>query len=141
MKRVVLPWLSGLSLKQQTVLLTALRGCDGVPKEDISKKFVRVYRSLILKNAEEGFDRDIDHHFMKEQITDSDVTEFLGHLDHYYMHWLTHFIYAIEIVGYNHPVSTIRQWWSCLYLGLVSAIHLSPESKEDNDYRLRDKIY
>jgi len=40
---VVQKWVftDNISLKQQTVLLSALRGCDGQSKYDISKKFVR----------------------------------------------------------------------------------------------------
>lgn len=37
MPSVVKLWVSELSFKQQTVLLSALRGCDGRSKKDISK--------------------------------------------------------------------------------------------------------
>lgn len=48
---VVRPWLADLTYKQQTVLLSAIRGCDGAAKEDMNKKFVRAYRSVLLHNA------------------------------------------------------------------------------------------
>ena len=49
---VVQEWLSGLSWKQQTVLLASFRGCDGAPKNDLSKTFTRFMRATLLKNAD-----------------------------------------------------------------------------------------
>lgn len=51
-KCVVLPWVATLSFKEQTVLLSALRGCDGIDKEDISKQFTRKFRAAILHTVQ-----------------------------------------------------------------------------------------
>ena len=130
---VVHPWLNDLSMKQQTVLLSALRGCDGVAKDDISKKFVRAFRSLILQNAAPGKGR-----FMKDELTDKDITIFLQAPDVYPMHWLLHFIHAIEIVGYNYPIADTAHWWKCLYQDITNALHFNMETKVQNDERLQD---
>jgi hypothetical protein len=104
---VIHPWLDDLTMKQQTVLLSVIRGCDGVPKDDISKKFVRAYRSVILQDAApSGHGR-----FMKTEITKADMDSFLKAPDVYPMHWLFHFLHAVEIVGYNYPVKKTRDWW------------------------------
>ena len=130
---VVHPWLDDLTMKQQTVLLSALRGCDGVAKDDISKKFVRVYRSLILQNAAPGQGR-----FMSDLISDWDINTFLKAPDVYPMHWLMHFIHAIEIVGYNYPIKETQIWWYDLYRRLVYALHFNIETSRQNDERLKD---
>jgi hypothetical protein len=134
---VVQDWLAELTYKQQTVLLTAIRGCDGVGKEDISKKFVRKYRSIVLKNAAPGDGPDT---FMKTNIGSQEIESFVEHLDHYPMHWLFHFIHAVEIVGYKHPNREIANWSECLYKMIVSALHMRPETEKEMDIRLADAI-
>lgn len=54
MKNVLQDWVSELSLMQQTVLLTAIRGPDGVRKDHVSKLVLRWLRRCILISA---FDR------------------------------------------------------------------------------------
>lgn len=51
MATVLQPWVSGLSLMQQTVLLTAIRGPDGVPKYGPTKMLLRWYRRCTLFSA------------------------------------------------------------------------------------------
>jgi hypothetical protein len=48
---VLQPWLDALPLMQQTVLLTAIRGPDGLPKYGPAKKLLRWYRRCILLSA------------------------------------------------------------------------------------------
>lgn len=75
---------------------------------------------------------------MRQAITGEDVEKFVNQLDHYQMHWLMHFLHAVEIVGYHHPHAELRAWWHDLYLTIVDALHLRPESFEDNQTRLQD---
>lgn len=131
---VVHPWVDDLTLKQQTVLLSAVRGCDGVSKNDISKKFVRVYRATILQNAAP----QSNGRFMRESITTQDIKIFTKAPDVYPLHWLFHFLHAVEIVGYNYPVLETRKWWRELYLIIVKALHLNPETEKQNNDRLKD---
>lgn len=51
MTTVLQPWVNTLSLMQQTVLLTAIRGPDGVPKYGPTKMLLRWYRRCILLSA------------------------------------------------------------------------------------------
>ncbi len=48
---VLQPWVSALTMMQQTVLLTAVRGPDGVPKYGPTKMLLRWYRRCILLSA------------------------------------------------------------------------------------------
>lgn len=44
-------WIKDLTWKQQTVLLTAIRGCDNRPVTDPVKPIIQEYRSIVLHNA------------------------------------------------------------------------------------------
>lgn len=139
---VVQDWLSNCTLKQQTVLLCALRGCDGVSKEDPSKTFVRQYRRLILRDAgppDADFMKFYDPSDRGYKMSFHDlVGVFASDIDHYPMHWLMHFIHAMEIVGYKHPDTTILGQAHYFYITLADALHLTIETEEDLDERLAD---
>lgn len=51
MPTVLQPWVSDLTMMQQTVLLTAVRGPDGLPKYGPTKMILRWYRRCILLSA------------------------------------------------------------------------------------------
>ena len=51
MGTVLQPWVATLTLMQQTVLLTAIRGPDGLPKYGPTKQLLRWYRRCILLSA------------------------------------------------------------------------------------------
>ena len=137
---VVQEWMSELTWKQQTVLLSALRGCDGVPKDDASKKMARHMRSVLLKNA--GTE---DTSFMTTsgEITDDhwiDIGVMRDNIDKYPTHYILHFMHAAEIIGYFHPDRNISGFWCFVYNLFVEAMHLTPETPEQNTFRLRDGV-
>lgn len=134
---VVRPWLSRLTYKQQTVLLSAIRGCDGVPKEDPSKQLVRALRQTVLRDAVP--DQSGDGKFMRE-VSEKRVQEYLKNPDAYPMHWLVHFTHAVEIIGYKHPDEQTREWWYGLYLDIVDMLHFNPETEREMDERLEDGV-
>ena len=133
MKNVVQDWVGGLTLKQQTVVLSAIRGCDGAPKDDLSKPFVRALRATVLENAVDG-----ECSFMGSYIDSAQTKAFLKALDPYPMHWLLHFTHAVECVGYGHPNLAVAAWWENLYLSICNALHFMPESLETWERRLVD---
>ncbi len=51
MASVLQPWVNELTLMQQTVLLTAVRGPDGVPKYGPTKMLLRWFRRCVLLSA------------------------------------------------------------------------------------------
>ncbi len=128
--------------KQQAVLLTAIRGCDGVLKEDPSKAVVRQFRQAILRKADNR-EGPASGGFMTHSISwdwDQISDAFLENMDHYPMHWLMHFAHACEIVGYKHPQDHLQNHFSWLYLEIVRALHLQPETEKQLDARLRDYV-
>lgn len=132
---VVRPWLSKLSFKQQTVLLTALRGVDGKEKQDASKPFCKAMRMTILQNASPGLGT-----FMQFTISAEDVLKFSENIDHYPVHWILHFIHAAEIIGYHCPYPQLAHWWMNFYRIMVDAMHLRPEPLEALEERLADMV-
>lgn len=140
-KSVVRPWLAQCcSFKEQAVLLSALRGCDGIEKEDVSKKFTRKLRSVLFYPAMINvMDSDVDK-YMKTTINENDFQQLVKGLDHYPMHWVMHFAHAAQIIGYRHPDGSIRNFWLMVYCGIVrDGLHLNTESVEQLDARLGDQ--
>ena len=137
MKSVVKEWLSGndISWKQQTVVLSSLRGCDGQSKYDLSKKLTRQLRSAILYNAAAA-----DTTFMRDTMTLEEVRKLAEDSDKYPIHYYMHALHACEIIGFKHPDNKIREWFNGAYLIMVDALHLKPETEEECDYRLRDGV-
>ena len=148
-------WTHDLPMMQQTVLLTAIRGPDGVPKYHPSKYLLRWYRRCVLYGA-------LDHNIFKtpyepgggsftgpsyEPTTLSHdwtepmqaiLDEYLRSLDELPHHFQLHFMHAAEIVGYKHPDERIRSWWRHVYQQLVHDMHLNPETERQMDFRLAD---
>jgi len=135
---VVQDWVSNATFRQQATMLSALRGCDGKNKEDPSKKLTRELRKVILKPADPDWENDPNNNFMRGSITNEDVNRFLDDLDHYPVHWLTHFMHSVHLVSIHHPNSSERLRWYGLYYAICNRLHVGPEADENCLYRLRD---
>lgn len=140
---------------QQTVLLTAVRGPDGVAKYHPCKYMLRWFRRCTLLNSltkevmttpyqfgggsftGPSYDPTTLEHDWRPNMNDVLAT-YLKALDELPHHFQLHFMHAAEIVGYKHPVPTIGEWWLETYHELVRDMHLMPESESDMDLRLSD---
>ncbi len=138
MSSVVRKWVSELTWKQQGVLFCAMRGVDGFPKEHVSKPLTRMYRRTVLKCA----DLHGNTGFMEGELLNQDVADtFLkDQLDSYPMHWLLHFMHAVQIIGYKHPDPRTRAFWYSLYCCMVYDMHLNTELEKHMDNRLKDGV-
>lgn len=152
---VIQDWVQQLTMMQQTVLLTAIRGPDGQTKYGGVKLLLRWYRRCILLSAMDGrvLDNPIDSNggsFTGPSLHGDDdldpwcdrmmvpVNVYLRELDAIPHHFQMHFLHAVEIVGYKHPDYQIAQWWFQLYGRLVNDLHLHPETEAELDARLGD---
>lgn len=133
---VVQKWLSDLPWKQQTVVLTALRGSDGAPKNDPSKLFVRKLRATILYTPDK-YNSYMDYDFDIEPARHYIADFFRGDIDACPIHWLLHFLFAAEIIGYKCPDVDKSNFWMEFYTAGVSALHLNPESLDQLNKRLK----
>lgn len=132
---VMKPWTYELSWKEQTVLISALRGCDAVGKNDISKKIVRRIRNVVLNNA--GPDNS---EFMDSQISDNELYDFSKNIDSYPVHFLLHLIHASEVIGYCCTDINEATFFKSFYYRMVDAFHMKPESESDMHIRLSDGV-
>jgi hypothetical protein len=146
-KSVVQSWVCGLSMMQQTVLLTSLRGADTVSKYHVSKYLLRWVRRCVLISA---FDNAIiadpydkrGGNFTGPIPADTELgtlfKQYLKSVDEVPHHFHLHLIHTAEILGYKHPDAVIRKGWHDFYLNAVKDMHMYPESEAQLDYRLGD---
>lgn len=159
-RSVVQQWVSDLTLMMQSVLLTAIRGPDGIHKNHVSKRMVRWLRRCILLGAFENdvllepydlvgqhrggsfigpsieyqFSHDSDWRAAMSELLD----EYLTTTDELPHHFQLHFIHAAEILGHYHPTAHTRNWWYNCYKRLCNDMHLRVETREALDKRLGD---
>lgn len=154
-------WTHTLTCMQQSVLLTAVRGPDGIPKYHDVKYLLRWYRRCVLIGALDHnvFTNPYDprggsftgpsYHLLAshkewplkypwEAEMDKILDKYLQSLDELPHHFQLHFMHATEIIGYKHHDERIAKWWHHVYLELVKDMHLNPESEVDLDFRLGD---
>lgn len=158
---VLQDWVCRLSFMQQTVLLTAIRGPDGVAKYHPTKFLLRWYRRCILLSALDGKvlthpaeagggsftgpAYEIIEHLSEcssdvlwQERMDRVLTMYLRSVDELPHHFQMHLMHAAEIIGFKHSDADIRCWWNRTYHRLVHDLHLWPETEEQLDIRLGD---
>lgn len=156
MSCVLQAWVCELTMMQQTVLLTAIRGPDNTPKYGGGPKMLlRWFRRCVLFSAIDGrvlhdpiepnggsftgpsLDGD-DPEDCWEDRMQAHVNDYLRQVDALPHHYQMHFMHAVEILGYKHPDVRIRHFWHALYLRLAHDFHLWPETEAQLDKRLGD---
>jgi hypothetical protein len=141
MQSVIQPWLAQhCTMKMQSVLILSLRGHDGMEKEEPSKIITRALRSVIFIDADIAAGAKSSK-FTHHELTTQRLKAFTEDLDHYSVHWLTHVMHPAEIIGYKHPNTEIAHFWQIVYMSIVEALHLLPESIEHLNIRLADKPF
>lgn len=150
---VVQEWIYSVPMMQQTVLLTAIRGPDGLPKYGSVKMILRWYRRCVLLSALDGkvlvnpYDNS-GGSFTGPSLSapiekweggmNTHVDAYLRELDSIPHHFQMHFMHAAEILGYKHPDNRVRAWWNSVYLRLVNDMHVHAETEIEMDGRLGD---
>jgi hypothetical protein len=140
-------WCLALPIQQQSVLLLAARGPDGIAKAHPCKDIQRAYRGTVLIAAKYGrplsWGEQADT-FMSLGPISIDIrwgeilTRFFDHADDLPHHFLMHLIHGAQIVGYKHPDKRFRDRWLHFYHTAVSEFHLNCETEEQMDRRLGD---
>lgn len=142
-------WVCALPFTQQALLILALRGPDGLPKESTAKCILHFMRGVVLKPAYPSFDGSCDG-FMRTNYTvnilqtppeqlpwDVAMKRFFKDTDQYPMHFLMHLFHAAEVIAYNHPLENIRHYWWHFYMLACNSLHMVPETKEHLNERLK----
>lgn len=134
MSSVLQSWVEKLGLRHQGVLLSAVRGCDAVPKDDASKSLIRAYRGFILHSFDRKPSSFIE--FVSGDELEKRTQAVLSNFDHYPIHFILHLMHAAEILGYKHPMRLVSSAWLHFYETICMKMHLNPESKKQLDKRL-----
>lgn len=150
MPSVLQDWLSTISTRQQGVLIIALRGPDGVAKEDAAKPLVRTMRGMTMNAGRTGKpvgdETWVDDPFMTLQwINDMDkwasaTKNFFDQWDAYNVHFLQHLMHAYAVCGIHYPDETLRNRAWSFYHRCCRKLHLPTETPEQIIHRLRDGI-
>lgn len=137
-------WMFRLTVQQQSVLLLASRGPDGVAKSHPCKEITRVYRAVVFNAAK--FGRPLRHldegdTFMSLRPLQrwSEVCRsYFDHVDSLPHHYHLHLMHGCQIIGYKHPDLSIAGPLQLFFYRACDDMHLTPESEEDMDKRLSD---
>lgn len=140
-------WCLQLPLQQQSVLLLATRGPDGIEKHHPCKRVHVAYRGCTLVAAKYGRDLawgEKADSFMSLDVFADDVLwaaavkDFFDGWDTLPAHYVKHFMHGAEILGYKHPEAQFRWRWRLLYFQFAMEFHLNPETEAQMDERLGD---
>lgn len=146
-KSVQPEWCLALPLQQQSVLLLAARGPDGIAKAHPCKRIQRAYRGTVLVAAKYGrlleWGERADafmslDEFSNEALREAVIREFFQHADDLPHHFYMHLIHGAEICAYKHPDDRFRQRWFWFYSACVIQFHLGLETEGEMDKRLSD---
>lgn len=143
MKSVLQDWVMELPLREQGTLLTAVRGCDNEPKIWTStgvayspgRRLTAFIRYCFMNPADE---REVDYaegSFFQSKPPNPFIPSEFGHLP---LHWYTHVMHALEIIGYKHPKNREQDLAIILYSSMVYALHLNTESPSEMIMRLSE---
>lgn len=144
----VLPqWMLKLSFQQQSVLLLALRGPDGVRKEHPAKTITTAYRATLLRaamrqrflylgeQADSFMSLDV---FADVKAWTAEIKTFFKHVDELPHHYVAHMAHAAQIIACKHPDQTMRTHWGWFYSKWCDDLHVNPETEAEMDNRLDD---
>lgn len=137
-------WMTALSLQQQSVVLLAARGPDGVAKEHPCKVITKVYRGTVFVQAKIGrlleYGEKGDTFACLEPMLrwNEVVKTYLLHVDSLPHHYHMHLMHGAQIIGYKHPNIGIAGRWQQFYYCCCEDLHLTEESQELMDARLND---
>jgi hypothetical protein len=135
MSSIIQPWVADLGLRLQGVLVSAVRGPDGVERDDPIKTLVRMYRGQVLVPFCGDLTKSTSYMFPFDPVIFEEASRrVVKSCDHYNLHFFMHFTHAVEIMGYHHPDRKLD--WHSLYLLICRKLHLNPETKEQLDHRL-----
>jgi hypothetical protein len=142
-RSVLQDWVMELPLRIQGTLLTCVRGCDVEPKAwtrtgvaySPGRRLTGFIRWCFMVpadprevNAEEGA-------FMMETPPYPFKPSEFGHLP---LHWYTHAMHALEVIGYYHPDPETAKTAKVLYEKMVYTLHLNMETKTEMLVRLTE---
>lgn len=132
-------WVHTLPFQMQALLLTAMRGPDGIEKHCTAKCIVRYLRGIVLKPAG-CWSGENDNDFMWGDYSrfEEYCNTFWDDHDAYPHHFIMHLLHCAEAVGYKHPHEETSRYWHLFYVKGCRAFHMNIETHDQLDKRLND---
>lgn len=125
-------WLNDIPWKMQTVINQGLRAPDTHFCKNI-KIVCRWMRGIVLQNA------DKNHTFMCDKKKMPTYEELEHELNYCSVHFATHFLYALEIIGQMHPDRCVQDIAFGYYESIVCGLwHFNIETEIELKTRLAD---
>lgn len=149
MLSVLQDWVMEMPLRQQGVLVLALRGPDGIHKESPAKAVIRSLRGCAMNTGRLGVPLKLGERFEDDRFMCMDLiadawawkqtcTDFFGSIDEHNIHFFQHLLHAAAVLGFNHPTPIVAQHWLDFYHQGVDKLHMKPETRDEFIYRLRN---
>ena len=134
MKSVLQDWVMELPLREQGTILTCIRGCDLTPKLPYasSERQIVGWLRYALLNPADPREIGITGAFFQSSFPDFKPSEF----GHYPLHWVSHIMHSLEVIGYRSPNKTNAEIALSAYNKFAHSLHLMPETKEQMITRL-----
>lgn len=103
-------WIRGLPLTKQGDLFMALRGPDGKPRNFGTRNLLKCLRGTIGIHTGSGVWAYTDSTRLND-VWQSYVNEFMAVIDACDIHFLSHFMAAVNVICDHHPVRDTRDRW------------------------------
>lgn len=141
MTSVLQEWVMKLPLRAQGTLMTCIRGCDLAPKPMHpetnwpTERALTAYLRWCILNPADPREVDVPGAFFQSRLPKEWKPSLL---EHYPLHWYSHIMHSFEVIGYMHFSAATRAEASAIYIRMVHALHLHPETKEEMVSRLTE---
>lgn len=145
MPSVLQDWVMELPLREQGTLLTCVRGCDLEPKQWFSQGFadspgrrITAWIRWCFMNPADPREVDIPGAFFQSVPPGADSRFRPSEFGHLPLHWYTHIMHSLEVIGNRHPDPETAFVAVGLYREMVRSLHLNPETKDQMIERLSE---
>jgi hypothetical protein len=138
MASVIRSWVSDLGNRHQVALLTAMRGCDYIQRDNSARPIVRALRFAVMDMGGET-PLAVTNDFLSLSLEWADIAAFLKDWDRYPVHFLHHLMHACEVAAYKHPDRDLAAAFMSVYRGLILNLHVTAETEAEMDNRLNDQ--
>lgn len=139
---VLQDWVMRLPMREQGTLLTVVRGCDEEPKAwagaevvDTAARRLTAFARWCFMNPADPREVDVPGAFFQTEPPQPFKASAFGHLP---LHWYSHVMHALEVIGWRHPDPDVRARAYDLYCEMAYGLHLEPETHSQFEERLSE---
>ncbi len=136
---VVQDWVSTLPFMMQTILLTAIRGADGVSKYSNSRPITRYIRGATLKPIGEIHGNEDNFMWIRWSDFKEYTVGFFNDIDYLPIHFFEDVMHVAEVIGYEHPDPEISDYFTFFYWRACNYLHVNLETIGEMRKRLTEK--